>query len=187
MQPYKYAALDKLHAKQGNPQVECNALYKTGNNFNGYLKASQAIEFAQHLLLKAQLILDHQAEDDKVVHVWNVGKDNEKLHVGLNEARKGRRRTKVPATWVKVCKALVEIDATSMSSGVLFSEFRKKDGLIHSGYDPIAEAGYITFCHTQESGRRWVCYVTAKGRKMVEKSADGAEESDAPAVATPEQ
>jgi hypothetical protein len=79
--------------RQGNPHVECNALYKTGANVNCYLKPGQAIELARHLLQKAQLILDHLLEDD-VVHVWNQGTDNEKLYVGLNTARKGPRRRK---------------------------------------------------------------------------------------------
>ncbi|HJT77458.1 MAG TPA: hypothetical protein VJ739_09680 [Gemmataceae bacterium] len=79
------------HAEQGNPHVECNALYKRRENFNCYLTASQAIECARHLLEKAQLILDNGI-DDAVVQVWNKGEHNEKLYFGLTEARKGRRR-----------------------------------------------------------------------------------------------
>lgn len=81
------------HSEAGNPSVKCNAVYKTKNNLNCYLKASQAVEFARHLLAKAQLILDHQL-DDAVVHIWNQGENNEKLYFGLTSARKGARRKK---------------------------------------------------------------------------------------------
>ena len=84
---------DNLHAQQGNPSVRCNALGKTAKSFNCYLKPSQAIEFARHLLQKAQLILDSSTED-AVVHVWNVGEDNESVSFGLNTARKGHRQKK---------------------------------------------------------------------------------------------
>jgi hypothetical protein len=79
------------HSAQGNPVAECNALYKAEENFNCYLTAAQAIALAQNLLQKAQLILDEKLED-AVVHMWNKGKDNEKLYCGLNQARKGPRR-----------------------------------------------------------------------------------------------
>jgi len=82
---------DNLHDRQGNPSVRCNSLGKTRNSFNCYLKPAQAIEFARHLLLKAQLILDEGIED-AVVHVWNVGADKETISFGLTHARKGRRR-----------------------------------------------------------------------------------------------
>ena len=82
---------DNAHAQQGNPSVSSNALYKPAENFNCYLTASQAVELARHLLQKAQLILDHDLED-AVVHLWNIGPANEKLHLGLNQARKGERR-----------------------------------------------------------------------------------------------
>lgn len=84
-----------LHAQQGNPSVKCNALGKTAKSFNCYLKPVQAIELARHLLLKAQLILDAGIEDG-VVHVWNVGEQNESLSFGLNQARKRSRRKKAP-------------------------------------------------------------------------------------------
>ena len=87
---------DNEHKKQGNPVVACNALWKAKGNFNCYLTTAQAIALARNLLQKAQLILDHNLED-AVVHLWNVGEDNEKLHCGLNQARKGsRKRTKHP-------------------------------------------------------------------------------------------
>jgi hypothetical protein len=82
-----------LHKEQGNPSVKCNALSKTGKSFNCYLKPGEAIEFARHLLTKAQLILDNQIEDG-VVHVWNVGGDSESVSFGLNTARKVLRRKK---------------------------------------------------------------------------------------------
>lgn len=82
---------ENLHAKQGNPSVHCNALSKTGKSFNCYLKPGEAIEVARNLLLKAQLILDSHISDG-VVHLWNVGKNNESLSFGLNTARKGPRR-----------------------------------------------------------------------------------------------
>ena len=84
---------DNEHAQQGNPAVKCNALYKTKDNINCLLTASQAIEFARHLLQKAQLILDSEIED-AVVHLWNQGEHNEKLFFGLTKARKGPRRKK---------------------------------------------------------------------------------------------
>jgi hypothetical protein len=94
MQLSEYLAKEEnLHAQQGNPSVRCNALSKTGKSFNCYLKPAEAIEFARHLLQKAQLILDGHI-DDAVVHVWNVGEDSESLSFGLNTARKGKRRKK---------------------------------------------------------------------------------------------
>jgi hypothetical protein len=77
--------------------VECNALYKTKENVNCYLTPSQAMEFARHLLEKAQLNLDYKISD-AVVQVWNQGEDNEKLYFGLIEGRKGPRRKKSSAT-----------------------------------------------------------------------------------------
>ena len=87
---------DNSHSMQGNPVVECNALYKTNENLNCYLTASQAVTLARNLLQKAQLILDENLEN-AVVHVWNMGKENEKLYCGLNKGRQGPRRTGRPA------------------------------------------------------------------------------------------
>lgn len=96
MQLTEYLADESnAHSRQGNPHVKCNALYKTRQNVNCLLTATQAIEFAQPLLQKAQLILDDQLED-AVVHVWNQGEQNEKLYVGVTAARKGPRRKKIP-------------------------------------------------------------------------------------------
>jgi hypothetical protein len=82
---------DNAHKEQGNPVVACNALYKAEYNFNCYLTPAQAIALARTLLQKAQLILDEKLED-AAVHLWNKGKDNEKLYCGLNQARKGPRK-----------------------------------------------------------------------------------------------
>jgi hypothetical protein len=82
---------DNPHKKQGNPGVTCNALYKTEENFNCYLTPTQAIALARNLLQKAQLILDEKLED-AVVHLWNQGKQKERLSCGLNKARKGPRK-----------------------------------------------------------------------------------------------
>lgn len=82
------------HTMQGNPRVKCNALHKTGKSYNCYLTATEAIEHAQHLLLKAQLILERDIKD-AIVHVWNTEAGGEKLFVGLNHARKGSRRKRV--------------------------------------------------------------------------------------------
>jgi hypothetical protein len=79
------------HKKQGNPVVACNALYKTEKNVNCYITPSQAIALARNLLQKAQLILDENLKD-AVVHLWNQGKENERLYCGLNHARKGPRK-----------------------------------------------------------------------------------------------
>jgi hypothetical protein len=49
------------------------------------------MSLARNLLQKAQLILDEELED-AAVHVWNQGKDNEKLYCGLNQSRKGLRK-----------------------------------------------------------------------------------------------
>jgi hypothetical protein len=84
---------EDTHKKQGNPVVACNALYKTEENFNCYLTPGQAIALSRNLLQKAQLILDEKLED-AVVHLWNTGKDNEKLRCGLNHARKGVRKVR---------------------------------------------------------------------------------------------
>jgi hypothetical protein len=81
------------HKEEGNPHVTCNALYKKANNFNCLLTPSQAIQHAQQLLQKAQLILDEGIED-AAVHVWCVGPTSERLNCGLNQARKGGRRKK---------------------------------------------------------------------------------------------
>lgn len=90
------ADADNEHKRQGNPSVRCNALYKTKDNVNALLNPSQAIELAQHLLQKAQLIIDNQL-DDAAVHLWNQGADNERFYCGLNTARKGPRRKKKKA------------------------------------------------------------------------------------------
>jgi hypothetical protein len=66
---------DNAHQAQGNPSVACNALYKNADNFNCYLTPAQAMAFAQHLLQKAQLILDEGLEDT-AVQVWNKGAAN---------------------------------------------------------------------------------------------------------------
>lgn len=79
--------------KEGNPHIQCNAFYKTGKTINCYLTPSQAVEFARHLLSKAQLILDNNIEDS-VVQIWNKGEANERLYFGLTKARKGPRRKK---------------------------------------------------------------------------------------------
>lgn len=81
------------HSKDGNPSVTCNALYKTKDNLNCYLKPSQAITLARHLLAKAQVILDNNIEE-AVVQLWNQGESNETLYLGLTKARKGKRRKK---------------------------------------------------------------------------------------------
>lgn len=83
------------HREQGNPSVECNALYKAIDSLNCYLTPTQAIELAQNLLQKAQLILDNNIED-AVVHVWNKGQANEKVYCGLTKRRKGPRKIKKP-------------------------------------------------------------------------------------------
>jgi hypothetical protein len=85
------AQKDNPHSEQGNPVVACNALYKADENFNCYLTTAQAIALARNLLQKAQLIIDGNLED-AVVHMWNKGRDNEKLYCGLNQRRKGPRR-----------------------------------------------------------------------------------------------
>ena len=85
------APKDNPHKQQGNPHVKCNALYKTRNNVNCLLTPSQAMKLAQHLLQKAQLIVDHDIED-AAVHLWNQGESSERFNVGLNTARKGGRR-----------------------------------------------------------------------------------------------
>jgi hypothetical protein len=84
------------HKKQGNPSVKCNALYKKAENINCLLTPTQAIALARNLLQKAQLIIDENL-DDAAVHVWNQGKDNEKLYCGLNKLRKGPRKKKMVA------------------------------------------------------------------------------------------
>jgi hypothetical protein len=84
------------HKKQGNPSVKCNALYKKAENLNCLLTPAQAIALARNLLQKAQLILDEQLQD-AAIHVWNTGKDNEKLFCGLNKVRKGPRKRKLRA------------------------------------------------------------------------------------------
>jgi hypothetical protein len=81
------------NGKPPNPSLQSNALYKTRKSFNCNLTPAQAIEFARHLLGKAQLILDNYIED-AVVQVWNGGEDNESISFGLIEARKGKRRKK---------------------------------------------------------------------------------------------
>jgi hypothetical protein len=80
------------HKQQGNPVVKVNALYKKEGNFNCYLTVSQAMNLAQNLLMKARLIQEERI-DDAVVHLWNTGRDSEKLRCGLNKARRGPRRS----------------------------------------------------------------------------------------------
>ena len=87
---------ENSHKKQGNPSVKCNALYKKTENINCLLTPAQAIALARNLLQKAQLILDENLEE-AAVHMWNQGKDNEKLYCGLNKLRKGSRKKKMLA------------------------------------------------------------------------------------------
>ncbi len=61
---------NNAHKQQGNPTVEANALYKTEDNLNCYLTTTQAMNLAQNLLMKAQLIIE-AGIDDAVVHLWN--------------------------------------------------------------------------------------------------------------------
>ena len=72
-----------------NLAMTCNALYKSAVTVNCYLTCTQAITLAQHLLFKAQAILDNGLED-AAVHLWNTS--GERLHVGMTKARKGPRR-----------------------------------------------------------------------------------------------
>jgi hypothetical protein len=67
---------NNAHKEQGNPGVEVNALYKTGNNFNCYLTATQAMNLAENLLKKARLIQE-EGIDDAIVHLWNQGLQEE--------------------------------------------------------------------------------------------------------------
>ena len=86
--------LDELktqNKRDDNPTVKCNRLYKTEKGINCYLTPSEAVQFARHLLAKAQIIMDHQIEGC-AVQVWNAGVKNEKLSFGLDVARKGGRR-----------------------------------------------------------------------------------------------
>lgn len=76
-----------------NPSVKCNALSKTDKSLNIQLTPGQAIEFARHLLQKAQLLIDRDVEDG-TVQVWCVGVDSEAVSFGLMPARKGPRRKK---------------------------------------------------------------------------------------------
>jgi len=81
----------KTDPKYSNDTIVCNALFKTQDSVNCYLTPTQAMALAQHLLQKAQLILNEHLED-AVVQLWNTGKENEQLHCGLIEARKGPRK-----------------------------------------------------------------------------------------------
>lgn len=83
----------KPEKAQGDPEVICNALYKTADSFNCYLTPAQAIALSRNLLMKAQLILEEGIED-AAVQMWNPDKNNEKVRCGLVKARKGGRRTK---------------------------------------------------------------------------------------------
>ena len=87
------AVTNSAHKQQGNPAVEVNALYKTRENINCYLTATQAMNLAENLLMKARLIQE-EGIDDAIVHLWNQGANNETLYCGLNQARQGPRRKK---------------------------------------------------------------------------------------------
>ena len=54
------------HRDQGNPSVKCNVLSKTATALDCYLTPSQAMQLAQSLLRKVQLILDAKLEDAAV-------------------------------------------------------------------------------------------------------------------------
>ena len=69
------ATPNNAHRQQGNPSVKANALYKTRENFNCYLTATQAIRLAEILLIKLRLILD-EGIDDAVVHLCNTAKSS---------------------------------------------------------------------------------------------------------------
>lgn len=86
------------HEAKANPSVTCNALYKNSNNFNCYLTPSQAISLALRLVQRAQLIREENLVDT-AVQLWNQGAVNERLSLGLVNARKGpRKKTKKPPT-----------------------------------------------------------------------------------------
>ena len=89
--------LSTYHAQRGkdkNPSVQCNALSKTAKSINCNLTPAQAKELAAYLLEKAKLVVENDIED-AAIQIWNVGVDNERLSVGLIEARKGPRRMKL--------------------------------------------------------------------------------------------
>jgi hypothetical protein len=54
---------------------DVNALYKTKENFNCYLSPTQAMNLAQNLLMKAQLI-EKEGIDDAVVHLWKYARSH---------------------------------------------------------------------------------------------------------------
>jgi hypothetical protein len=47
-----------------------------------------------YLLEKAKLVVENDIED-AAIQIWSVGVDNERVSVGLIEARKGPRRMKL--------------------------------------------------------------------------------------------
>ena len=59
------------HKRDGNPCIKCNTVYKKDGSFNCYFTPTQAMEFARHILAKAQLILDNGI-DDAGVHLWSM-------------------------------------------------------------------------------------------------------------------
>ena len=85
------ATPENAHTKEGNLRVKCNSLDKTRTSFNCNLTPDQATDLAQFPLAKAQIIRTKGIED-AAVQLWNVGKEQETLYLGLTPARKGPRK-----------------------------------------------------------------------------------------------
>lgn len=75
--------------------------------------------------------------------------------------------TDMPEGWAKIIKKLAALGATNPDSAVTKDPL-VKSGCQATGYDPIEEAGYITFIKV-EGSNSWHMHLTAKGRGMALK------------------
>lgn len=82
----KYPNLEAAHSDTKCPGAKCHYIHSTESSFNCELSASQAIELARNVLLKAQLILDYGQQDTDFVHLWAM-KNSKSLSVGMQNKK----------------------------------------------------------------------------------------------------
>jgi hypothetical protein len=78
----KYPNLKTAHKETGCPGAKCQSIVIKPKSFNCYLSASQALELARDMLLKAQIILEYGDEDTDLVHGGHLP-TTKHLSVGL--------------------------------------------------------------------------------------------------------
>ena len=78
------------HKDQGQLRVKCNRIFPASGNLNILLRPSEAIQVAQNICAKMQLLIDGGLADERTVKMWSTGDDN--LRFGLKRAVTSRRK-----------------------------------------------------------------------------------------------